>query len=356
MSIIFSSIKRSLRDKNSLLSNLMLVLVLPFIFSMMYDTDLEKESINLNIKGNVNSQITKSYIEFMEDFDKENENIELNVILNESKNTSDVVIEIDEKNKSITFIGNKTMNIAENIVAGASEEFFNILSMQEVIYKSGNMDTVSNNNIIKNTVYKNNEETLNYEAYFAITMLEMATLVGSIFAFRNTFYIKENIGNRAKTSSIRISKLMTLELIGSFIIIFLQSIVILISSSVLYGVNINLNNIIPIILVLAVLSILAVSIGILCSAISNKRSWGENIVSLLVTAITLASGTLMPNWDMNGTVITNINPFKWIHQSIFSLVENGSAQNLNLSLGMTIGCSIIIMIIATFILNRKVVD
>lgn len=356
MSIILSSIKRSIRDKSSLLANLMLVLILPFIFSMMYDTDLEKETINLGIHGEENSQLTISYVEFMKNFDKENENIELNIKVNDKENSSNVVIEIDESNKSINFKGSKTLSIGENIVAGVSEEFFNMLSMEEVIYQSGNNKNFINNNIIKSTIFENNEEKVNYQVFFSIVMLEMVTLVGSIFAFKNTFYIKENIGHRAKTSPIKISKLMTFELVGSFIIIFLQSIVILFMSSIIYGVNINLNNIIPIVLLLGALSLLAVSLGILCSAISKKKSMGENMVSLIVTAITLASGTLMPHTDISKMTFTDINPFKWIHQSLFSLVESSNAQYFNLALGMTMTYSIIMMIIAVVILNRKVVD
>lgn len=356
MSIILSSIKRSIRDKSSILGNLMLVLILPFIFSMMYDTDLEKEKINLGINGDANSKLTQSYVEFMENFDKENESIELNIKVNDKENNSYIVIEIDESNKSINFKGSKTLSIGENIVAGVSEEFFNMLSMEEVISQSGNNKILINNNIIKNTIYENNEEKINYQAFFSIVMLEMVTLVSSIFAFKNTFYIKENIGHRAKISPIKISKLMTFELVGSFIIIFLQSIAVLFMSSIIYGININLNNIVPIVLLLGVLSLLAVSLGILCSAISKKKSMGENMVSLIVTAITLASGKLMPHADISKMTFTDINPFKWIHHSLFSLVESGSIQYFNLALGITMAYSIIMMIIAIVILNRKVVD
>lgn len=356
MSIILSSIKRSIRDKNSLLGTLMLILVLPSIFSMMYSsTDIEKESINLCIKEDTKSRYTMEYVDFLKEFDKENDNIELNIYLNEKELDSDIVIELDDKNKVINFKGNKSLSMGESIVAKISEEFFNTVAMQEIMSQSSSINNI-NNQIIKNTVYSVDKEEMNYTAYFALVSLEMVTLVGSIFAFKNTYYIKENIGRRVKMASMKVSKLLTLELIGSFIIIFLQSVAILVISSIIYGVNINTNNVVPIMGLLGILSILAVSLGILCSSISKQKSWGENILSMIVTIMTISSGTLMPQWDINSMSITNLNPFKNIHQSLFLLVENNSIQGFNFAIGISVLYSVIMMIVAVVVLNRKLVD
>lgn len=356
MGVILSSIKRSVRDKNSLLGTLMLILLLPSIFSMMYSsTDVVKESISLCIKENTKSRYIMEYVDFLKEFDRENDNIELDIYLNEKELDSNIVIELDDKNKVINFKGNKSLSMGESVIARISEEFFNKVSMQEVMNQSSHINNI-NNQIIKNTSYSVDKENMDYTSYFALICLEMATLVGSIFAFKNTYYIKENIGRRAKTASVKVSKLLILELIGSFIIIFLQSVVILVISSIIYGVNINTSNILPIMGLLVILSLLAVSLGILCSAICKQKSWGENILSIIVTIMTISSGTLMPQWDINGMSITNLNPFKSIHESLFLLVENNSIQGFNFAIGISAFCSVMMMIVAVVVLNRKLVD
>ena len=77
MSIILSSIKRGLRDKNTLISNIFLALVLPYLFSIIFSFEGNTENINLCIIGNENSETIKSYVNVLEDFDKGNEKINL---------------------------------------------------------------------------------------------------------------------------------------------------------------------------------------------------------------------------------------------------------------------------------------
>lgn len=77
MSRILCSIKRGLRDKNTLISNIFFALVLPYLFSIIFSFEGSTENINLGIIGNENSEIIKSYVSVLEDFDRGNEKINL---------------------------------------------------------------------------------------------------------------------------------------------------------------------------------------------------------------------------------------------------------------------------------------
>lgn len=68
-----------------------------------------------------------------------------------------------------------------------------------------NLTSVNISNMIKNEEYsRENEKSksilddMEYGQYFALVMLEMAILLGSVHAFKNTFYIKEKLGSRVK--------------------------------------------------------------------------------------------------------------------------------------------------------------
>ena len=99
-------------------------------------------------------------------------------------------------------------------------------------------------------------QDIDYESYFAIVMLQMAILVGGIHSFKSTFYIKEKIGSRVKISPIKMIKLITLELIGSFILIFVEGIIMLSLLSLIYGVKVTLSNLVPVLSLIATFTIL----------------------------------------------------------------------------------------------------
>ena len=374
MSIVLSSIKRGLRDKNTLISNIFLALVLPYLFSIIFSFEGSTENINLGIIGNKNSEIIKSYVSILEDFDKENEKInlkykiysqeEINKIKeNENNKKSDLLISIDEENKKIIFEGSNTLNAGEKAVGGITEEFFNSVSAYESISKKSQI-TQSNSNVVKVSEYKNdsnntqmNMQDIDYGSYFAIVMLQMAILVGGIHSFKSTFYIKEKIGNRVKSSPIKMLKLITLELIASFILIFVEGIIMLSLLSLIYGVKVRFSNLVPVLSLIAVLTILAVSIGVFATAISKKKTSGENICSIIVVIMTLASGELMPNMvdSFKDISFLYINPFIWISNELSSLLTFNVSERLFSSLGIGIVASTLLIIISTLILNRKVV-
>lgn len=374
MSIILSSIKRGLRDKNTLISNIFLALVLPYLFSIIFSFEGNTENINLCIIGNENSETIKSYVNVLEDFDKGNEKINLkykiysqeeaNRIKEDGNNKkSDLVISIDEENKKINFEGSNTLNVGERAVEGITEEFFNSVSVYESISKESEIPQI-NSNVVKVSEYKNdsnntnmNMQDIDYESYFAIVMLQMAILVGGIHSFKSTFYIKEKIGSRVKISPIKMIKLITLELIGSFILIFVEGIIMLSLLSLIYGVKVTLSNLVPVLSLIATLTILAVSIGVFATAISKKKTSGENVCSIIVVIMTLASGELMPNMvdSFKDISFLYLNPFIWISNELSSLLTFNVSERLFSSLGIGIIASALLIIISTLILNRKAV-
>ncbi|MDB8789096.1 MULTISPECIES: ABC transporter permease [unclassified Romboutsia] len=371
MSIILSAIKRSLRDKNTIIGTIFLVIMLPYIFSIIFSFDSVKESLDISIVGNKNSEINKSYVKALEEFDKENEMISLDYkIYNkeeldkniEEVNKSNLTVIIDDKNRNIKFEGSKKLSMGEEVIEGITKEFFNLMSVYESVAKEGEVPSISNN-LVKVSEYKSEgnknliAEDIDYGKYFSVVMLQMAILAVSACSFKNTFYIKENIGERAKSSPMKISKLMSLELIGSFIVIFGQGIIMLLAISILYGVNITKQNLLGMIALISVLSMLSVCIGLFASSICKKRSVGENVCSIIVTVMALASGELMPKMEQfaKNIPILKLNPFVWISKEFNSLVTLNYSENLYTALGVGIIASIVLMAISILILSRKVV-
>lgn len=370
MNIILSSIKRGLRDKNTVLSNIFLALFLPYIFSIIFSFEGGKEDINLAIVGNTQSATISSYCEALEKFDESNSKITIDYKIysenefdksNLSKN-NDLIVDIDEKDKKINVGGSSDISMGQESVKRLTEEFFNSISVYESL-NNENYTPINVTNMIKNEKYNISEKSksildnMEYGEYFALVMLEMAILVGSIHAFKNTFYIKEKLGNRVKISPVKISSLLSLELVGSFCLIFIQGIAILGAVSLFYGVNVNLNNILPILLLIVLLSLFAVCLGIFTTALGKKRTSGDNICSFIVTALTLASGQLMPqlNDSFDKISIAKLNPFLWISKELNNLVAYNSSDNLLITIGITLTVSLILMIIAIILLRRKVV-
>lgn len=373
MSIILSAIKRSLRDKNTIVGNILLVIMLPYIFSLIFDYDGGKESLDINIVGNKNSEINKSYVKSLEEFDKENEMISLDYKIytkeefyenknSEEVNKSNLTVIIDEKNRHIKFEGSKKLSMGEEVIEGITKEFFNSMFLYESVAKEGEVPSISNN-LVKVSEYKSEgiksliTEDIDYGKYFSVVMLQMAILAVSACSFKNIFYIKENIGNRVKSSPVKMSKLMSLELIGSFIVIFAQGIIMLLAIAILYGVNITKQNLLGIIALISGLSMLSVCIGLFASSICKKRSIGENVCSIIVTVMALASGELMPHMEQfaKDIPILKLNPFVWISKEFNSLVTLNYSENLYTALGVGIIASIVLMAISILILSRKVV-
>lgn len=355
MSIIISTIKRSLRDKSVILTTIFLVLILPYIFSMMFGSESKVETVNINIIADGKSSLTKSYIEFIDNFEKNNKDIKIVHSLNSDSESEDLGIKIDEKNKSVKFIGSKRLRVSESIVQNITEEFFNQITINEIANKNKEI----NESIIKETVLKSElkpNKYINYKAYFAVIMLQMATLTASIYAFKNTFYIKENIGERVLSSPIKVSKLLIMEVIGSFIAIFTQGVITLLMISIIYGVKITTINIFGLIYLIALLSLLAVSIGIFVSAIAKKRIQGDNIVSWIVTVLALSSGKFIPNmFGNNVSKILKLNPFTLLSESMLKLVDSNIYSNIGSATILTMFFVVVLVAIATFILKRKVV-
>lgn len=355
MNIIISTIKRSLRDKSIILTTIFLVLILPYIFSIMFGSESKVETVNINIIADEKSSLTKSYIEFIDNFEKNNKDIKIVHSLNSDSESEDLGIKIDEKNKSVKILGSKKLRVSESIVQNITEEFFNQITINEIANKNKEV----NESIIKETVLKsesNSNEYRDYKAYFAVIMLQMATLTASIYAFKNTFYIKENIGERALSSPIKISKLLIMEVIGSFIAIFTQGVITLLMISIIYGVKITTINIFGLIYLMALLSLFAVSIGIFVSAIAKKRIQGDNIVSCIVTVLALSSGKFIPNmFDNNVSKILKLNPFTLLSESMLKLVDSNIYSNIGSATILTMFFVVVLVAIAIFILKRKVV-
>ena len=370
MSIVLSSIKRNFRDKSIIIGNIFLIMILPYIFSLIFSFDSINETVNLSILADRNSEIIKSYTRAIEEFDNENKNISVNYKIsngnvsdlnNDEADKSDLYVIIDEENKSIKFEGSNDLNISEKVIENLTKEFFNLTSIYEFIAKQGNVVDY-NNKIVKVSEYDNGNnstytETIDYGQYFSVVMLQMAILSASISSFKSIFYIKEKIGERVKSSPIKMSKLISLELLGSFLVILSQGIIMLVVIKLFYNVNVNMKNISQILLLISLLSVFSVCIGIFTSAICKKRSNGENVCSIIVTIMALASGSLMP--QMNGFIenvpVLNLNPFTWISGELDSLVTLNTSENLYTAICITLIACMLTILVSVLILKRKVV-
>lgn len=368
MNVILSSIKRGIRDKDVILSNIFLVLILPYVFTLIFSFEDQNEKLNINIIGNKNDKVIETYIDTLKEFDKNDKNVSLTYEIHNNKkeieNEKDsLTVVVNEKNNEISFIGSNKITKVERSVQGITEEFFNSMSLYDFISKEGSFSN-TNTSIIKNTEYKVKQQSkdifsgdFNFGPYFAVVMMQMAILTGSIIAFKNIFYLKESIGDRVKSSPKKILNLLSLELVGTFSLIFIEGVIMLGGITLIYGVDLNLKNLIPVLILIGTLSILSVCLGIFIIALCKKRTSGENVCSMIVTALVLASGQLMPQFaeEVKQAPLLELNPFVGICSEMSSLLTTNSSENMIGAIGISIIVSIVLIIASTIIIKRRVV-
>lgn len=366
MNIILAAIKRALRDKLSIISMLFMMIILPSIFSMMFSFDVKIEDVSVFIYAKEKSEIIDLYTDTLENFDKESDDIKIEYKVEYLPNlksdeidlesrSEDLQIVIDEDNKNLEFKNSNNMNVGESVVLNVTEAFFNQMTIYEIASSSGNIPKPIDNNIVKTINYEGQEE-VNYDSYFGIAMLQMSVLIGSAYAFKNTFYIKQDQGRRVLSSPMKVSKLIILELLGSFIVVAGQAIFLLFLSGILYDVKITSVNILGFISILMALSMLAVSMGILATSIANKKAQGDNIVSAFTLVLVLGSGKLMPNMvSSTESFLYKINPFNWVQDCMMGLLESNSYANIEMAIGVTLVYAVILTVISTLILKKRVV-
>ncbi|MGL4911812.1 MAG: ABC transporter permease [Romboutsia sp.] len=365
MNIILSAIKKAMRDKEYMCTVIFLAVLLPYLFSaIFYNVDFnddKKETVNLIINVNESSDTIRNYEAILKDLDKENKNLTIAYKIKEELNFNEedsyeMKIIIDEKNNEIKFLASNESNLYESMIVELTKSYFNQSFAYEFATQNGYELNTNKQNIIKHTNYFNEEKVkeVNNEEYFSIIMLQMAILVSSINAFKNISYIKGNIGKRIYSSPMPMRKLVLNEYIGSFAFSFIQGVTILGIGNILYKVNVNLSNVLGLVFMIVLLAFMAASIGIFVASLFESNMVGENVVSIIVVVMTIASGKMTPEFQSESIGgIFRINPFVWVSEAMINLVENNTYTGVFSAMVVTVVFSLILIIISTILMKKR---
>ena len=119
MNVILSAIKRGFRDHSTIISNIFMILILPFIFSLIYSFEFNGESVDLDIMGDKSSTVVQSYTLALDAYEKETKGSEINYRIYSEKEfdkleeKNNLTVVIDEEGKNIGFLQNNSLQAGE---------------------------------------------------------------------------------------------------------------------------------------------------------------------------------------------------------------------------------------------------
>ncbi|WP_411169384.1 ABC transporter permease [Clostridium sp. MB05] len=169
--------------------------------------------------------------------------------------------------------------------------------------------------------------------YYSVTMLVMIIMYGSIyanFAIDKSYY--STVGNKIKSSPVRLADMFIGEGIGVVITIMLQVIILLLVSNFAFGVNFGSS--IPVILLTAFsLSVVSTILGIFACMATKKGLIGLALLNVLVPIFTFLSGGFV-KVNFSGVLgfLSKLTPNYLATNAIFKDIYGGAAKEVYLSI------------------------
>lgn len=161
-------------------------------------------------------------------------------------------------------------------------------------------------------------------AYYAISMLLMMLLYGADYG---RIGVGEDflgvLGDRIKLSPMKPVVQYSGKILGLTIVTFIQGLVIILFTSVVYKVNWG-NNILLLLLIVFTFSLLATIIGAMLTILTRNVDKAGSIVPLIIIGCTLLSGGFFPI-DLGN--IAKISPSYYAKGALFEMIYNQNLDN-----------------------------
>jgi len=187
--------------------------------------------------------------------------------------------------------------------------------------------------------------------YYGVTMI-LFTILLAASVTPNTFMedrIKQ--GNlRIAYSPVRRWEVYASKILSSYLFTGILIIMDVLLLNALGIVNYGGENLLYIITLLLSLLLFAITLGgALCMIIRNENVT-NTVISMVCNIIALGSGIFFPIDGLGQGLakISNLSPMKWVVDSVFEVIYDGSFQNYGFTIMILIGLSLIFMLIVNF--------
>lgn len=257
-----------------------------------------------------------------------------------------------QNNDQIEFYYNDEFNIESSIVQTALSSF---VRQYNVVMETQMMPTTPSKDYTENITFLPTKKVTAMD-YYGVAMTLLFILYGVPMAISSM--IKEKTKgtlNRVLLSPVNRLHLLFGKTIGSIFVSVLQMTFILAGTILLFKVNWgNLLETIPLLLTMI---IFVVSIGILIGVVFNNEDKAMGVIHILIVIFGFFGGSYMP---LQGIGILQevgkfISPIWWNMNGLLDMIYGGTSDTLITAIIINCIGAFIVLLLASIILNRKVV-
>ncbi|MGL4736303.1 MAG: ABC transporter permease [Cellulosilyticaceae bacterium] len=194
------------------------------------------------------------------------------------------------------------------------------------------------------------QETIPITIGMTITMIVFGALLGGQYGINQMFYIKEARGRRVITAPIREGSLYIYELIASFMVLFVVTLGLVGIYSVSYDLGLE-QNLVGVVGIVAALTFMAITMGVVIGMFVKSPSAGENILSLIVIVVNFTSGGFTPGVDLG--LVGKLSPIRGILDVLTDMVVKGRADGTARVIASIVGICVAVLVMAFGLLRIK---
>lgn len=372
---IYYTVKRAVQDKNTFISRMLIIIVIILILGSAFGEAFEATSIEKSKVIYVNDDEGEAgkgtrfinqlleiedideLIEFKEgaSFEEAKEVVntgDASAFIYLPKDFTEQINNRNEKKVIQVYSGNDS-GIASSVIQNVVDSFLNGMNAALVVHDiTGTIDGYEFNveGSIERKSISGEEKTPSAMSYYAVTMLVLILMFGASYGSEG---IAEDylgvLGDRIKCSPIKPSSQYVGKIIGLVLTSFLQGLVVIIFTSLVFKVNWG-NNILLLILILISVSALSTTLGALACIIIKDSIRADGIVSLMIPVFTFIAGGYV---KVDLGAIKFISPSYYAQTAFFNTVYNGNMSSTILCLIVMWMCTVVAATLAIISSRRK---
>lgn len=346
LTIVKYRLLQSIRDVQSLISMILLPIFLILILgnALKNNEDFTArtvDKVNLLYINNDSTPGAKAFENFIT-LDELGDIIQVEKIndieegkkLIENRKYDALVIYDENSTGKLELIGSEFNQLGVSIAKGIIETYSSSANAMEALAKiqSRNFTLEQNNNLQDEAISVSGKKPSATD-YYAITMLVMIVMYGSIyanFAIDKSYY--GAVGSRFRSTPLNLSEIFIGEAVGVVLTLMIQVLILLLISNFAFGVNFGSS--IPTILLTAFsLSVLSTMLGIFAIMATKKGLLGLTLLNVIVPIFTFLSGGFM-KVDFGGIVgaISKLTPNYLASNAMFKSIYGGASKEVFLSI------------------------
>jgi ABC-2 type transport system permease protein len=367
INIAINEIKRDFRDHKTLVFLLALPLVLMLVLgtalSSTFTTSITIDDMNVLYKDTTGGEFSKYFDDFTTEarksgihFKKAGSKVDGKKAVKQSEFEGYVEV----KQSELHLYLNDRNSIESNILQGMLTSFVDNYNIATEVVKIApeKIGTVISNeqqsDFIKDTSLLPNKQPGSMD-YYAIVMTTMIALYAAMTAISTMSSERvRKTGNRLIASPIRKSDIFIGKLLGCIVINVVSITLVIAFSKIFFDANWG-DHLGVIFLILLTEIVLAVSLGIGISYMTESRTAPNVIVMLIVQLSSFFGGAYFKLENPEGILkfFTNLSPLKWANTAITEIIYANNLSAAILPVTLNIGLSLLFLLFAVISFQKR---